>query len=111
MTPPHAPLDAVAAALAVVDSAGIVRVVNAAFTQLTGWTSATLAGRRIDAICTAASVAAMHKALSGQPDSGDVELDCRHATRGDVLPVRVQAGPSQGSQAARATGAAAASAR
>ena len=69
MTPPRAPLDAVAAALAVVNRSGMVSAINAAFTDLTGWTGDALAGRRIDAICTAASVSGLNRVwiVPGKP--------------------------------------------
>lgn len=91
MTPHHAPLDAVAAALAVVDGAGMVLAVNAAFTGLTGWNIEALAGRRIDAVFAATSVAALNKALT-DPQADGVELECRPAAAtGETLPVRIQA--------------------
>ena len=74
MTVPHAPLDAIAAALAVVTSEGMVRAVNAAFTELTGWSADALAGRRIDAVCAATSVATMQRALAGQAGDDGIEL-------------------------------------
>jgi len=91
MNHPTITLDAVAAALVLVDAQGLVTAVNASFTALTGWAAADAIGRPVDDLCAphhpAAALAAACRQAQSPAASRETALDIelRHAG-GDALP-------------------------
>jgi hypothetical protein len=94
MTAQTASLDAVAAALAVVDAQGIVQTVNAAFSALTGWRLDTLPGRRLDTLCGPAEAQNLRESFAGGHAVCSLELTWRRAQDIDPLPVCVHVRPT-----------------